>query len=265
MVAKELTAKAAAALQRVVAKFQTSDLSAIVEVTRIELPDSVPAKHWSLRNRVLVWAQCGELDARTFKAWRAVGRCVRKGTHGVVIYRPQHIFERDKETDEKKIKFTRYWPTWRHPVGNTDGEPLEEYIGMPKELPPLAHLAEKLGIKATWRPTLGGQLGYHEVGKEIVMGTADPSTFFHELAHAVHSALGHKKEVGGQDPFRETVASFTACVLMHVYGYGDRSGNAWEYIRQYNPKPIEAVKKALGDVQRVLEFVDNFAPGVEEA
>lgn len=256
--ARKLTVKAAAALQRVVEKFKTGDLSAIVEVTQIELPDSVPAKHWSLRNRILVWAQCGELDARTFNAWRAVGRQVRKGTHGVVIYRPQQIYETDEETGEKKLKFTRFWPTWRHPVSNTDGEPLEEYIGMPKEPPPLTEIAEKLGIKATWRPVIGGELGHHDVGKEIVMGTADPDTFFHELAHAIHSALGHKKEVAGQDPFRETVASFTACVLMAVYGYGDRSGNSWEYIQGYNPDPIKAIKAALATVSDVLGYIDEF-------
>lgn len=255
---RPLTVKAAAALQRVVDKFQSGDLSAIVQATRIKLADDVPAKNWSLRNQVLCLAQCGEPDARTIPAWRRVDRWVKKGTHGIVIYEPRHIFEVDEETGEKKVKFTRYSPSWRHPFGNTDGEPIENYVGVPKAMPPLAGLAERLGIKAKWQPVLPGELGHHVPGKEIVMGTADPQTFFHELAHAIHTALGHKREGVGQDPFRETVASFTACVLMAVYGYGDRSGNSWKYIKAYNPKsPIEAIKDALSTVAEVLGYIET--------
>lgn len=256
--AKKLTPKAAAALQRVVDKFRSGDLSAIVKVTRVELAEGVPAKEWSIRNKILVIAQLDRLsDCRTGFAWKQVGRWIRKGTHGVVIYRPQHIYETDELTGEKKIKFTCFWPTWRHPVEHTDGEPVESYLGMPKEPPPLIELAEKLGIKADWSPTLG-ELGHHKVGKQIVMGTADPDAFFHELSHAIHSALGHKKEIPGQDPFRETVAAFTACVLMHIYGYGDRSGNAWDYIKTYNPHdPVEAIKNALGTVSNVLGYIET--------
>lgn len=253
---KPLTVKAAAALQRVVTQFQNGDLSAIVQATRIELADDVPAKNWSVRNQILCLAQCGEPDARTIPAWRAVGRRVRKGTGGIVIYRPQHIFETDEDTGERKIKFTRYWPTWRHPFANTEGEPIENYVGLPKTMPPLVGLAEKLGIKTKWQPLPSDRLGHHIPGKEIVMGTADPETFFHELAHAIHTALGHKKEGLGQDPFRETVAEFTACVLMAVYGYDDRSGNSWQYIREYNPDPIEAIKAALATVSDVLAYID---------
>ena len=50
-------------------------------------------------------------------------------------------------------------------------------------------------------------------------------------------------------------AEFTAAVLMHLYGLGDRTGNCWRYIQNYAPDPLQAIVKALGTVEKVLALL----------
>lgn len=52
------------------------------------------------------------------------------------------------------------------------------------------------------------------------------------------------------------MAEFTACILMDLYGYGDRSGNAWQYIANYADDPIEAVLNCLETVETVLKTLE---------
>ena len=44
----------------------------------------------------------------------------------------------------------------------------------------------------------------------------------------------------------------TAAVLMHLYGLGDRTGNCWGYVQQYNKDPLRAIMKAVDEVGKVL-------------
>jgi hypothetical protein len=77
---------------------------------------------------------------------------------------------------------------------------------------------------------------------------------FHELAHAAHARIeGGLK--GGQHAGQETVAEFTATVLMHLYGLGDRTGNCWKYVQGYAANPLQAIFKALHTVEKVLALL----------
>ncbi len=56
-------------------------------------------------------------------------------------------------------------------------------------------------------------------------------------------------------------SEFSAAVLMALYGLGDRSGNAWEYIGRYSPDPLTAITHALAAVERVLGLLEGLGSG----
>ena len=103
----------------------------------------------------------------------------------------------------------------------------------------LADAAHRLGVALTWEPTPADHLGACDPrGARIRMGTHDPAVFFHQLAHAAQARLNGSLK-GGQHTDQEVAAEFTACVLLDVYGLGDRSGNAWLCIQSYASDPIQ--------------------------
>ena len=91
-------------------------------------------------------------------------------------------------------------------------------------------------------------------GSEITLGTHDPEVFFHELAHAAHARIDGLRP--GQHTDQETIAEFTAAVLMALYGLGDRTGNAWRYIQSYSKDPLTAIQRALSTVEKVLILLE---------
>ena len=55
----------------------------------------------------------------TFQAWRALGRTVRKGEHGIKVCTFLHMEKEDKETGEKKA-YSRPWATTVFHISQTD-------------------------------------------------------------------------------------------------------------------------------------------------
>jgi len=79
----------------------------------------------------------------------------------------------------------------------------------------------------------------------------NPAVFFHELAHAAHSRFQGWRSMDEYNQ-QETVVEFTACALMQLYGLGDSTGNAWQYLGDYASDPRMAIVKALGTVEKAL-------------
>ncbi len=257
-----LSDKAAAALDRVVARFRDGDLSDIVTVAWIKRDpsDSLPASRWTLQNCILAYAQTGTLDCRGYRQWQAAGRQVQRGASAAYILGPC-TYTTETEDGEKVTRLRGFTSIPVFPVFATEGEEQPaaiDYTPDPDALPPLLDVAAALGISVDWVPLVDSTsaLGAHLPGLDkILLGSADPSVFFHELAHALH-----KRTCAG-DPTREqkeTVAEFTACVLSWLYGAHDTTGNAWQYIEHYNPAdPLSAVMAALADVAHILEALES--------
>lgn len=244
----KLSPKAKASVDAVIARFQAGDLSPIVELAGIRRDPPVPFDAWSYRNRVLAYAQTDSTDLRGYKQWKEVERQVQKGTRGAYIFAPRVV--KDKQTDEKRLAG---WLTISvHPYHNTDGEPLPESSTILNEPPLLYSVAEALNISTKVMPNIPGALGDTD-GKRIHLDCEDDAVWFHELAHALHRHLDGGK-VKGDKAHRETVAEFTACVLMDLYG-ANRTGNAWRYISMFNTDPMKAIMDALGVVERILEYL----------
>ena len=254
----KLSAKAKASLDKVVKKMKTGDLSDVVRIARIRLSPDCPASKWSFNNRVMAYMQTGQLDCRGYRQWQKAGRQVKKGERAAWILAPRSIYKEDEETGERKVKFTYFVGVSVFGAGQTDGEPIGDYLGMPTEPLPLADVAKKWGVRVKWTPTPGFLGTCAKDGTKINVGSGDPAVFFHELAHAAHARLDGGLK-GGQHTGQETVAEFTAAVLMEMHSLGDRTGNAWRYIEDYAKDPIAAIAKALAKVGQVLALMEEAA------
>lgn len=245
----QLSEKAQASLAKVIAQFQSGDLSPISHAVRLQLDPAAPASKWTLSNRVLAYIQTGSLDCRGYRQWQAVGRQVKKGSHSAYILRPR-LVKKTNATGEEEQRLIGFAPVAVFASDDTEGEPLPGYT--PTEMPPLADLAAKLGIDVDYQPLPPGVYGsYHPLKDKIRLATHDESVFFHELAHAAHKRVDGQLK-GGQHEEQETVAEFSAAVLMQLYGLRDHTGNAWHYISLYAADPLVAVTKALATVEKVL-------------
>lgn len=251
-----LSQQARDSLDTVIDKFRTGDLSPITQVARIRLAADAPASRWSFSNRVIAFIQTGELDCRGFRQWQQLDRHLKKGSRAAYILRP-HIVKTTQDGDgdsEEEAACIGFSPVPVFPASATEGvTPLPGYT--PVELPPLTDVAKRLSISVNYVPVTPGRLGDCDItGSKIRLGTIDPAVFFHELAHAVHARLEGKLQ-GGQQAQQETVAEFTATVLMELYGMRDHTGNAWRYIESYAKDPLQAITKALRMVEQVLEVL----------
>lgn len=251
-----LSDKAQAALNRVVEQFKAGDLSPIVRVARIQRRgEPIPAEKWSLSNRIMAYIQTGDLDCRGYRQWQRVNRYVVKGARAAYILVPLLKTVVDEETGRERQRLCGFKTTSVFGLSQTDGEDLPEYDYEPAEMPPLMDVARRMGLDVSYQPLPEDRLGdIDKGGTQVRLGTYDVNTFFHELAHAAHARLNGGLK-GGQDPQQETVAEFTAAVLMRMYGMGDRSGNCWEYIKGYADDPIMAIVKALSTVEKVLALL----------
>jgi len=251
----KLSPKAQTALDTVVRKFQTGDLSDIVYIATLKRQgEPVPFDTWTFSNQVLAYLQTGSTDCRGYRQWQAVDRQVQKGSHAAFIFAPRII--KDKDTDDKKL--IGFLSVAVFPYHVTEGEPLPERDYAPAQLPPLHEVAQRWGISVEYGPRPDARGSCTVDGSKIQLATHDEKTFFHELAHAAHARIagrlnGQKRSAAYNR--QEVVAEFTAAVLMQLYGLRDNSGNAWQYISAYSKNPLTAIQRALSTVAQVLALI----------
>ncbi|MEX0895673.1 MAG: ArdC family protein [Patescibacteria group bacterium] len=250
----KLSTKAQASIERAIEKFRTGDISSVTRIARIQLAGDAPVNKWSLSNKILAYLQADELDCRGFKQWQEAGRQVKKGSRAVYILSPRLVKQEDEKEQEKKSVCVGFIAVPVFAASSTEGDMgLPEHV--PMQLPPLMDVARKLGIAVEYAPVTPDKLGDCKIdGSRIRLGSHDASVFFHELSHAVHAQIIGELR-GGQQVVQETVAEFTAVVLMDLYGRGDATGNAWQYISHYSEDPLLAITKALVMVEKVLDVI----------
>jgi antirestriction protein ArdC len=219
---------------------------------------------WSLPNQLLC-ILAGTVDARGYRQWEEAGRHVVRGSRAIRILAPRtrKITETDKQTDEKRERVAVVGflgiPVFR--FEDTDGESLEVADYRPAVLPPLADVAERLGVSVAWAPFTSRYRGAYVHGRDaIVLCSHDESVFFHELAHAAHQRVltGRGASLqGGQVASQEVVAEVVAAVLCKLFGLAGHLPHAVEYVDHYAGAQGagKAALKVLGDVQAVLALM----------
>ena len=96
----KLSAKAKARMDEMLARFQAGDLSPLVAIAKTKVDPQAPAFRWSFSNKVLAYAQTGDLDCRTYKQWQEAGRQVKKGSQAGFIFTPRTIKEEKEDGTE---------------------------------------------------------------------------------------------------------------------------------------------------------------------
>jgi len=244
-----MTPNAEKAMQEVIHKFQTGELSELIKITAFEIPPSWPSARWSMGNKVLAYVQARTLNVRGFQAWKDVKRQVKKGSHGIYIWAPRII--KKVEKGEDKSKLIGFFPVVVFPIDATEGELLKEDL-TPRQLPPLFNVASRLGVTVKFQPVAPDRLG--DCGHNMInLGTDAPPVFWHELAHAAHQAIDPEyKDRSSQ--YKEIVAEFTACVIANLYGY-DYTGMTWQYLMMFSNDPLKAIMRAGHHIDQVLNLI----------
>lgn len=261
------------ALDQILESFETGLIPNLVSIGMFPKVNSPSAK-WSLANRLLMLMH-GTGDARTFKQWQAVDRCVKKGKKAFYILAP-NIIKIRKETainegdvivgSEKEaavvqvLRGFRDLPVFR--FEDTEGEPLVDHEFNEQNLPFLSR-AKEWNLKVEAIPGNNGCYGYYSQNDDYIgLATPEESVFFHELAHAAHRRhLGELK--AGQDPYQEIVAELSAAALCRMVGKecGGHLGNSYRYIAKYAEEigktPHGACMTVLKEVEAVLNLILN--------
>ncbi len=229
-----------------------------------------PMGAWSLPNQLLC-ILAGTADARGYRQWEEAGRHVTKGSRAVRILAPRtrKIAETDRATGEQSERVAVVGflgiPVFRYE--DTDGAPLEVADYRPAVLPPLADVAERLGVSVAWAPFTSRYRGAYVHGRDaIVLCSHDESVFFHELAHAAHQRVLASRGAslrGGQVASQEVVAEVVAAVLCKLFGLAGHLPHSVDYVDHYagSQGAGKAAVKVLGDVQAVLAILLDDSEG----
>jgi antirestriction protein ArdC len=205
-----------------------------------------------------------------FKAWLKLGRCVRKGEHGIAILAPVRVKERDDDREETGEGRVFFRTAYVFDVSQT--EPLPEVEPAPLDPPRVPIEGDSHGGLVTPLEALAGELGY-AVGYcdlERVEGSCDYSArrisvatrlapngrvavLVHELAHAmVGRTAGLPKQL------EELVVEAVANIVCAGVGL-DTSPDSVPYIASW------AGDDTLEQLQKAAELIDELARRIERA
>lgn len=244
-----MTPETEKAMQEVIQKLKTGELSDLIKIIAFEIPHNWPAAKWSMGNKMLSYLQARTLNVRGFQAWKEVNRHVKKGAHSIYIWAPRIV--KKEENGVEKNQLVGFLPISVFPIETTEGEPLQEDL-TPRELPPLFEVATRLGVTVKYQPVSPDRYG--DCGQNLInLGTSDPHVFWHELAHAAHQATDPEFQ-NRTTQYKEVVAEFTASVISNLYGY-DYTGTTWQYLNMFSSDPLKAIMKAGQIIEQILNLI----------
>ena len=248
--------KAEQAAAKILEAFQSGTLPKALAPIFIHRKDDTPCRKWSWNNQLLT-ALAGYSDARGFRQWQAVGRCVKKGERSFQILSPLVGKREDKKTGETKAFVFGFRSTAVFGLSQTEGKELPdqnpELTAWLKNLP-LLEVAKSWGLTVdAFNGQQSNALGWYcrtEGRKAIAVGVENLSTWSHELLHAADDRLGALVE-RGQHWRSETVAELGGAILLEMLGHETESdrGGCFEYVKAYAKdaelEPIQACQKVL--------------------
>jgi hypothetical protein len=269
--------KAEQAVQAILDAFASGTLPKALAPIFIHRKDDTPCRKWSWNNQLLT-ALAGHSDARGFRQWQAVGRCVTKGQKSFQILSPMTGKREDKKTGETKSFVFGFRSTAVFGLSQTEGKELAEDVDAAKWLDalPLVEVAKSWGLSVE---SFNGQknraLGWYrrgDSGKAIAVGVENLSTWSHEPLHAADDRLGALVE-RGQHWKSETVAELGGAILLEILGHETKSdrGGCFEYVKAYAKdaelEPIQACQKVLkrtcDAVALILDTAEQLAVATE--
>jgi len=218
--------------------------------------------NYSFNNTLLIVSQRPDASrVAGYKAWQKIGRQVRKGEHGIRIFAPCIVRERDHEGGETGERRVFFKTVSVFDVSQTDGDPLPqlEYRPLEGDAPAeMFELFEKVvanaGLAVEYRvPELAGAHGYLRRAESLIV--VDPGqsramrakVLAHELGHYFDPMLAESPELyAAHRGDCEAVAESVAYVVAAHFGL-DAGPAAVGYVTAWT----------VGNAERVRELAER--------
>lgn len=241
-------------VERSVRELLTSDGWAQWIQTRVRF------RRYSPCNSMLIAMQCPDATAVAgFRRWQELGRQVRKGEHGIRIFAPMTV--KDRESEDENARKVIFHMVSVFDVGQTDGDPLPAPPSEPitgdshtEYLPKLTELAHSLGLTVEE----SGSQSYHEpAGKRIVIAAdlapnAKVRALVHELAHAHGVTYDDYPRAEA-----EVIVDSAAMIVCGSIGL-DTSGESVPYLAGWGEAgDLDAIKKHAETVDRIARSIED--------
>jgi len=204
------------------------------------------------------------------RSWNELGRRVRRGEKGIMIFAPMIGYRRNAEadqsqqadarTDKPQPRLVGFRAVYVFDVGQTEGAELPElgstFAGeVGDKLDKLAEFTTGQGIKLEYSDKIAPARGMSYGGLIRILPNMEPSetlaTFVHELAHEMlHRA---ERRTLTTKTVRETEAEAVAFVVCHALGLETGTGSS-DYIQLYHGD-ANLLKESLEVVQRTSTVI----------
>jgi N-terminal domain of anti-restriction factor ArdC len=193
-----------------------------------------------------------------FRAWRTLGRFVRKGEKGIAILAPIVGRKRDDAADEETRTVHGFRTAYVFDIAQTDGEPLPtpaEASGDPgAAFDRLSAAICQRAITIERVDDLGGALGTSHGGAIRLLNGLSPAVAFTTLVHEyAHELLHHESDRPASRDTRELEAEAVAFVVGAAVGL-DTADSSRDYIHLYRGDR-EALSASLVRIQRTASFI----------
>ena len=234
--------------------------------------------NYSWNNRLLIWMQKRNASrVAGFRTWQSLGRRIKKGEKGIMIFAPRFYkvkvkdTEIDKETGEiieveREQERVYFVPVYVFDVSQTEGKPLPElkldYGSNTDHFPDLLKAIEaglaKEGIAVYYTELEEDPYGYTE-GKTITINSRKSvddrlRTLIHEFAHFKLHFNDDRYKYSKKE--KETHAEATSYVVCKFYNVPSKAFNYLALYRSDSEMILNSVKivsMAVGDMIRIIE------------
>lgn len=224
-------------------------------------------RRYSLGNALLIAQACPDATrVAGFRAWRRLGRWVRKGERGIailapIVWRTGVHTEPEREQSPEEDRAEAVTPVSDRPFGfkaayvfdisQTEGRPLPDVshaTGDPGQyLDQLKRFAAQRKIQVEYAHSLGGADGSSRGGAVSIRKGLSPAAELSTLAHELAHELLHFDKQPRPRIVQETEAEAVAFIVCEAVGVESRDASA-DYIQLWDGKP-ETLLASLGHVR----------------
>ena len=226
---------------------------------------------YSFRNIMLIVSQFPEASqVAGFRAWKKLGRYVKKGEQSITIVAPVVYQNTDKgesksQEDEPRIRFRA---AHVFDLSQTDGDPLPhpaEASGDPKDYTEhLKTLIAAKGIVLEYSDNLGTAEGASSGGKIRIRPELSPAAEFSVLVHELAHEMLHWTDHGlaGTPTIRETEAEAVAYIVSTAIGLECSTASS-DYIQLYKGD-TELLEASLNGIRKTASEIITALKPTEE-